>query len=204
MFTFDKKRDRLGERRKKTIMTNKVSISKTFDWYLTEIMPIVEKYAVQSKKGYHGLYTHTAAVVFRGIDYALSLGEKTDAIVLACAFHDMARIHDGNDTIHGPNAIPLAHQAMDQIGNIGYDTRESIIYAIKNHSLNLKAPDYISACLWDADRTRLAWECGYQQKFFTTRRAQKIASGSATDYLEFMKKNISTHARQIIELGESY
>lgn len=185
-------------------MTSKITIAKTFDWYLMEIMPVVEKYAIQSKDGYHGLYTHTAAVVFRGIDYARSLGEKPDNVVLACAFHDMARIHDGNDSIHGPNAIPLAEQVMQDLGHLDYNSHESIIYAVKNHSLNLQAPDYISACLWDADRTRLAWECGYHPQFFVGHRAQKVAAGRAAEYLEFMRQNMSAHARGIIELSESY
>lgn len=185
-------------------MTSRITISKTFDWYLTEIMPIVEKYAIQPKKGYHGLYTHTAAVVFRGIDYALSLGEKPDNVTLACAFHDMARMHDGNDTIHGPNAVPLAEQVMHEIDQLDYNSRESIIYAVKNHSLNLQAPDYISACLWDADRTRLAWECGYHPQFFVGRRAHKVATGRAAEYLEFMQHNMSARARQIIEINECY
>ena len=186
-------------------MINRISISKTFDWYLTEIMPVVEKHAIQSKYGYHGLYTHTAAVVFRGIDYVLSLGKEPKPVVFACAFHDMARINDGNDTIHGPNAIPLAETVMDKVDFIDYNTRESIIYAIKNHSLsNLVPRDHISACLWDADRTRLAWECGYYSNFFTTPRAHKVASQPAEEYLKFMQQNISLRARGIIELGECY
>ena len=185
-------------------MANRISISKTFDWYLTEIMPVVEKYAIQQKKGYHGLYMHTAAVVFRGIDYALALGQDTTGVVLACAFHDMARTHDGDDTIHGPNAIPLAEQVMNEIIPLDFGTRESIIYAVKNHSLNLKAPDYISACLWDADRTRLARECGYYPKFFTSQRAQYVASHPVAEYLKFMQQNMSARARGIIELGECY
>lgn len=186
-------------------MTNKFSISTTFDWYLTEIMPVVEKYAIQQNGGYHGLYTHTAAVVFRGIDYALALGQDTTGVVLACAFHDMARTHDGDDTIHGPNAIPLAEQVMNEIIPLDFGTRESIIYAVKNHSLkNLVPRDYISACLWDADRTRLAWERDYHPNFFTTPRAHRVASGTANEYLKFMQQNMSARARGIIELGENY
>ncbi len=184
---------------------NKNSISKIFDWYLMDIMPIVEKYAIQSKNGYHGLYTHTAAVVFRGIDFAINLDKPTMPVIMACAFHDMARTHDGCDMEHGQNAIPLASCVMDDVGTIDNNVRSSIVFAIKNHSFNnLPAPDYISACLWDADRTRLSWECGYHSKFFTTRRAQHVASNAATEYLEFMRHNMSEYARKIIELSESY
>lgn len=174
-------------------------ISKTFDWYLMDVLPVVEKYAIQPRDGYHGLYTHTAAVVFRGIDYANSLDKKINNVVLACAFHDMARVNDWADYEHGKNAIPMAERVMDEIGGIESNVRESILYAIKNHSLNLAAPDYVSACLWDADRTRLAWECGYHPRFFATNRAKVVASGAAREYLEFMKNNMSAYARKIIQ-----
>lgn len=183
---------------------NKNLISETFDWYLMDIMPIVEKNAVQQRDGYHGLYTHTAAVVFRGIDYALSLNENPNNIVLACACHDMARINDGDDFEHGTNAIPMAERVMDAIGCFDLQERESINYAIKNHSLNLPAPDFVSACLWDADRTRLAWECGYHPKFFVTNRAKIVASNSASEYLEFMKNNMSEYAHKIIQKLADY
>ena len=187
-------------------MTSKITIAKTFDWYLTEIMPVVEKYTLQPVDGEHGLYTHTAAVVFRGIDYALSYSRKPNSVVLACAFHDMARINDGTDFMHGANAVPLANMAMDEIGDIGNDTRHRILYAVGNHSSPkpIRAPDYISAYTWDADRTRRAWYGGHHPQFFTSHRAQKVAAGRAAEYLEFMRLNMSAHARGIIELGESY
>jgi hypothetical protein len=186
-------------------MAERVSISKYFDWYLMDIMPIVERNAIQQKYGYHGLYTHTAAVVFRGIDYALNMGKSPQDVILACAFHDMARTTDGDDTQHGANAIPMALRAMDTIGNIDIKSRDSITYAIKNHSFNLVAPDYVSACLWDADRTRLAWELGYNPRFFATQRAKTIAAGNANQYLQFMNQNMSDYARNIItKLDKQY
>ena len=180
-------------------------ISSTFDWYLTEIMPIVSQNAIQQKYGYHGLYTHTAAVVFRGIDYALALGQKPGAVVLACAFHDMARTHDYDDAEHGRNALPVARRIMGQMGNIAPETQKSILYAIENHSFNLTAPDYISACLWDADRTRLAWDLGYDPRFFATNRAKLVASRNPDEYIAFMRRNMSQYAQRIItNIGKAY
>lgn len=179
-------------------------ISKTFDWYLMDVLPIVEKYAIQPRDGYHGLYTHTAAVVFRGIDYANSLNKNPNNVVLACAFHDMARVNDWADFEHGENAVPMAERVMDEMSVVKIH-REPIIYAVKNHSLNLSAPDYVSACLWDADRTRLAWGYGYYPQFFATDRAKAVASGVASEYLEFMKNNMSAYARKIIQqMSECY
>ena len=161
-------------------------------------MPIVSQNAIQQKYGYHGLYTHTAAVVFRGIDYALSLGQKPEAVVMACAFHDMARTHDDDDNEHGRNALPVARHIMNQIGTITPYAQKSILYAVENHSFNLIAPDYVSACLWDADRTRLAWDLGYNPKFFATDRAKLVASCNPAEYIAFMKRTMSRYARQII------
>lgn len=180
------------------------SISKTFDWYLMDVMPIVEKHAIQRKYGYHGLYTHTAAVVFRGIDYANSLNENPNNVVLACAFHDMARTNDCCDMQHGTNALPMARRVMDEMATAQTE-RAAILFAVKNHSFNFVAPDYVSACLWDADRTRLAWECGFDPKFFATDHAKAVAAGNPKEYLEFMKNNMSAYARTIIQdIAESY
>ena len=183
-----------------------ISISKTFDWYLTDIMPVVEHYTLQFMYGEHGLYTHTAAVVFRGIDYALSADKDPTSVVLACACHDMARISDDEDPMHGPNAVPLANKVMDEIGGISNDTRRRILYAVSNHFSHkpIKAPDSISAWTWDADRTRRSWYGGYRPQFFTTQRAHYVASHDAGEYLEFMRQNMSQFARRKIQLSESY
>ena len=186
-------------------MQDTTVISKVFDWYLMNVMPIVEEYAIQPTMGYHGLYTHTAAVVFRGIDYAIHLNQDPKYVVMACAFHDMARENDGWDFEHGINAIPMAQKAMDKIGDINDDVRKSIIYAVKEHSVGKIAPDYISACLWDADRTRLAWECEYNPMFFNTDRAKIVASRPAQEYLDFMRENMSEYAQnRIYALDEFY
>ena len=90
-------------------------IRKYFDFYQNKILPEVEKLATQRKEGYHGLYTHTDAVVFRAIDYALELGKDPMPVVFAAACHDMARTHDLYDKEHGQNALPLAKQVMAKL-----------------------------------------------------------------------------------------
>ena len=165
-------------------------------------MPIVEKYAIQPKDGYHGLYTHTAAVVFRGIDFAMYLDRPVQPVVLACAFHDMARMNDKSDSEHGIWAVPLARRVMDEIGENDIKIRESIFYAIENHPFNIPVRDYIHMCLVDADRTRLAWDpaCGgYQAKYLTSARAHLVAFGSWEHYLDFMRNNMSLYARSVIQ-----
>ena len=179
-------------------MIHHTEISLAFDWYLRNILPIVSQKAIQQKYGYHGIYTHTSAVVFRGIDYALSLHENPKPVILACAFHDIARTHDGPDYEHGAKAIPIINDILRDFIPVPQQYANSIISAVRNHTGGTVAPDYVSACLWDADRTRLAWDCGYNPIFFSTDRAKQVASGDCMKYLKFMEKHMSKYARGII------
>jgi len=162
-------------------------IKENFIKYKKNIQPLVAQICTQKMNGMHGLNTHTAAVVFRGIDYALSLNKNPWPVIFACACHDMARMNDSFDTEHGKNAIPLAKQIMKKF-NLDKETQNSINFAIENHTTGIIAPDYISACLWDADRTRLSWDYGYDSKYFNTLRAKQIASNDFKKYIEFQRQ----------------
>lgn len=168
---------------------NPDTIKKYFNFYTQNVLPHVEKYATQNPNGCHALDKHTTSVVFRGIDYALSLNKNPLPVVFAGAFHDMARTNDGFDTEHGKRAVPYAEKIMLQFTNIlDAHAQSNIIYAIENHTTGTIAPDYVSACLWDADRTRMSWAYGFNSKFFNTARAKYVASHSATDYVNFQRK----------------
>ena len=84
---------------------------------------------------------------------------------------------------------------MEEFSNIlTLKQKESIIYAVKNHTVWLKAPDYVqardyvSACLWDADRTRLWWIYWYEASLMSTDEAKKIASWDINEFLEFQNE----------------
>ena len=185
---------------------NKFQIKNTFDWYLTNVLPVVEHRAIQNKYGYHGLYTHTNAVVFRGIDYALSIEKSPEIVALACALHDIARTNDTPDPEHGQRAIPLADRIISEVPYVlTRPERDSILYAVANHTTGMLAPDYISACMWDADRTRISWECGFDAKFFTTEYAKQVSKNSPEEYLQFMRQHLSHRALRIMgELNKQY
>ena len=179
------------------------NIEKPFTFYLEKIQPLVAELGTQPAKGFHGLETHTASVVFRGIDYALSMGKTGDEImpvIFACAFHDMARTNDDFDIEHGKNAEPMACQIMKQFQDLlDKDTCIMIRSAIRNHTTaRWVAPDYISACLWDADRTRFAWKYGFDEKFFNTQRGKYVAQ-HFQKYLDFQRKHF-----QHIEWSKQY
>lgn len=166
-------------------LTKESQIREYFDFYQKKVLPYVKKYATQKKEGYHGLHTHTEAVVFRAIDYALELGKNPMPVLFAAACHDMARIQEGPDEGHGERAVPLARKVMNRFSKRLTDTeKETVLTAIRMHSTGIQTSDYICACLWDADRTRLAWERGYHEKYFNTPYAKKVASGDAKEYIK--------------------
>ena len=162
-------------------------IKKSFIAYQEKIYPLIAQICTQEMDGMHGLDTHTAAVVFRGIDYALSLHQNPLPVMFACAFHDMARTNDEFNIEHGKNAVPMAKEIMRKF-KLDRETQQSINFAITNHTIGIVAPDYISACLWDADRTRLSWGYGYEPNYFNTLRAKQIASSNYKKYIKFQQK----------------
>lgn len=167
------------------------AMEKYMDFYLNDLKPIIEENTLQGKDGMHGLDTHTNAVVFRGIDYAIHIGREPMPVVFACALHDAARTTDGIDLEHGRAAVPIAIKVMKKFPElINKDDRLSIYSAILNHTTGTAAPDYISACLWDADRTRLAWRYGFEEKFFNTQRG-KYAAQHYKAYADFVRKNFA-------------
>ena len=164
------------------------AMEKYFNFYDIELKPLMMDVLLQPLDGMHGLNTHTNAVVFRGIDYALHIGRDPMPVVFACAFHDISRINDDWDTEHGKNAVPRAMRVMKKFPDLfDKETRLSIYSALMNHTTGTAAPDYISACLWDADRTRLAWKYGFDEKFFNTQRGKYVAQHYKA-FLDFQKQ----------------
>ena len=176
----------------KPIMAEKLpplwAMDKYFNFYNGELKPLITDVVSQPLEGMHGLNTHTSAVVLRGIDYALHIGKDPMPVVFACAFHDMSRIDDNWDTEHGKNAVPLAMRIKKHFPDLfDKETKLSIYSAVMNHTTGSAAPDYISACLWDADRTRLSWKYGFEDKFFNTQRGKYVAQHYKA-FLDFQKQ----------------
>ena len=161
---------------------------KYFNFYREKLLPVIRSNTSVTQKlyWYHWLLTHTKSVVFRWIYYALSLKENPYPVIFACAWHDLAREEDWDDLYHWPNAVPIITEIMEKFNDIlTTEEKEMVKYAIKNHTIGTIAPDYVSACLRDADRTRLSRECWYKEKFFNTEIWKKIASWSSEDFLKF-------------------
>ncbi len=154
-------------------------IRSAFSFYNDEVLPLIldNPKVTQKKEWYHWLHTHTKNVVFRGICYAVSLWEDPIPVVFACACHDLARVNDSYDEEHWKNAIWVTREIINnEKFNLTEEQKKQIIDAVANHTTWMHAVNYISACLRDADRTRLSWERGYKEKFFNTEQWKKIAS----------------------------
>lgn len=162
-----------------------------FNFYQNEVLPQIRTIPEVTQKdyGYHGLLTHTEWVVIRWIFFALSMDKNVYPVIFACAWHDLARVDDYHDELHWPNAVPIVSKLMDMFNDLlTEDEKEKVKNAVKNHTIWVLAPDYISACLWDADRCRLAWEGDFYEKYFNTEMWKYIASHDAGGFIEFENK----------------
>lgn len=175
----------------------KQKLRELFEFYENDIIPVLRSIpeVTQTDYGRHWFYTHTDSVVFRWIYYSLCLNENPIPVIFACACHDIARTDDEYNEIHWESAVPIVRKLMDQFSDILTDAqKESVIYAVKNHTTWMSvpdyvpAPDYVSACLWDADRTRLWWIYWYQEKFMSTDESKRIALLDPIDFLKFQNE----------------
>ena len=163
-------------------------IRNAFSFFKDEILPLIleNPKVTQQKEWYHGLFTHTRNVVFRGICYAVSLGEDPIPVAFACACHDLARVNNWYNKEHWPNAVPVTTEIINnEKFNLTEEQKQQIIEAVVNHTTWMQATNYVSACLRDADRTRLSWERWYKESFFSTEQWKKIWSWSREEFLEF-------------------
>lgn len=148
---------------------------------VNEILPKIENIGTQPKYGYHGLYTHSFQVAQYAIELAMSIGTDPLPVVLGAALHDIARVpdDDDDDVEHAQRGAEIARRFLEKnYGNRLFPgTIDKIVYAIKYHNtIDMCAPDAISAGIWDADRIRLSHELGYDQKYFNTAYGNYIAS----------------------------
>lgn len=157
-----------------------------FNFFENKVLPELKKTARQELEGYHGLETHTYQVVFRAVDYALKLNQNPMPVLFAAALHDSARSNDQFDVEHGLKALPLARQLMSSFADyLTQSDRKSVLRAIAQHTIGRHPLDYVSACLWDADRTRLSWERGFDASYFATEHAKKVAAADPRPYLSY-------------------
>lgn len=169
-------------------------IKKYFAFFENDLLPCIKSSGLmrQKEEGWQGLTSHSRGVVFRSIDYALSLNQNPLPVIFAAALHDIAK-RTNSEQGHAKKAIPVAKKIMFLYPKLlSKEDQKSILIAIADHTNGKNPSDYVSACLWDADRTRIAWVWGYQEEYFHTDRAKQVASAPAEDYLNYQAKCLST------------
>ncbi len=168
-----------------------------------EILPEIIKISNQPRYGYHGI-SHTEQVCLRGLECAISVGQDAMPVIVAAGLHDCARTNDGDCLMHGPKCVPVAQRFIQDNYSSLFDfaTKRQIVNAVKNHSVGMVAPDLVSGCLWDADRIRLSWECGYDKRFFTTSYANKIAALNPSGQAEYKRRQENMLVRHNIKTRE--
>ena len=162
---------------------HRLEYARFWEHLMTEVRP----FSMQDNTSYHGFYTHTKQVGLFALDYALSMGKNPVPVLLAAAFHDCAREDDSFNTTHARRAAPIARSFLAKLP-LPKGLDEQIVEAVISHTTGTQAQNYIEACLWDADRTRLSWERGYDEQFFNTKRGQTVASFSNEQQNDFLLK----------------
>lgn len=158
------------------------------DMFIRDVLPEIRRVSMQAEFGYHGI-SHTRTVAQYGIEFAIACGTDPVPVMLACGLHDCARTHDFWCPRHGPAAGPIARRFLvANFPHMDADTRRRIIFAVVNHTAGRVAPDLTSACLWDADRIRLAWEMGYNPVFFQSDYAKRIAALTPVRRVEYIRR----------------
>ncbi len=175
---------------------------------LREVMPKIAQISKQPDFGFHGL-THTEQVILFGIDYALSENINPLPVILACALHDCARTTDNSDKGYGnrghaAKCAPIAFNFLEEYDfGLTENEKEKIINAIANHTDGKNTNEKIAACLWDADRTRLAWEDEPVEWLFSTKRGLEVANPNVKDtYYQQQIQLLQTIINEANEKGE--
>jgi HD superfamily phosphohydrolase YqeK len=138
--------------------------------------------------GYHGIehFVQTAAYAF-----ALSIEESVNPIapLIAGGLHDCGRTLNSNYSSHASKGVINATNLLNSRLNFWVlnDEIEKILDAIKNHSTQLKGENTIESICWDSDRLRLAWERGYNPKYFSTKSGNYFANNESDILNEKLK-----------------
>jgi hypothetical protein len=99
---------------------------------------------------------------------------------LIALFHDIGRMGDEDDSIHGQEGKALVERHFGR--ELSYLLAPQDLLAVKqgvaNHTGGVRSSVKEIGAAWDADRLRLAWEFGLQAKYFSTATGLKFASSA--------------------------
>ena len=140
------------------------------------VLPTIAPHATVDLDGYHSL-EHLHFVGRVAALLALDADEDPFPALVAGALHDLRREDDAPGLDHARASAKVASTVLASEFSPYLNRRAVplIIDAIREHPRGRVATNYIEACLWDADRVRLAWERGFRARFFNTRLGSEMA-----------------------------
>lgn len=105
--------------------------------------------------GIHG-WNHWVRVYENGLHLARQNGADQVVVALFAFTHDMARLNDRFDPLHGPRAAKRVHRNLQgKLIQLIPSQFELLMEAVKNHTRGFTEADITVMTCWDADRLDL-------------------------------------------------
>ena len=165
-----------------------------------ELFPALKPLGIATEaNGYHGLQ-HCLDVGLLAV--VLSYLHKTPAtpVFLAALTHDLRR-DAPRDQHNAKDSAVLCQELIE--GPWGAYTSEfdlELFDAVAVHSSLHQAPSVIAKILRDADRVRLSWERGFEERFFETDWGKEFAKRDSS-FAENILTRLSLEAGSVLEIN---
>lgn len=145
-------------------------------WLRHDLATLACTFSQQPHNGYHG-FEHSVFVARVATLLAMRSGHNPLPVMAAGLLHDAGRCDDEAGPEHAAHGADIAALVLEPwLGHwLDESVRNGVVDAIRDHAGYGTAVGDIAACLQDADRLRLAWERGYEPRYFTTATGAMLA-----------------------------
>lgn len=164
-----------------------------------ELIPTAKAAGITTPaNGYHSLQ-HCIDVALQAILIAHLENHDKACAFLAALAHDLSD-EDHPDSRTAPDSAQLTKTLLKaQWQDYSSDSDGMVIDAILEHSSTKSPRSSLAAILRDADRVRLSWERGYDERFFSTNAGRQFAS-RGPGFTENVLAKTSFEAGSILEI----
>lgn len=140
------------------------------------IFPALGPYSLQPSTGFHRL-SHGYRVARDALALALEQDANPLLAMIAGVLHDAARTNDEEEREHALAGSLLARAVLPKAlpSWVTPDGVCRVADAVRQHVDEKPPADVIGQCLNDCDRLRLAWERGFDARFFSTSTGARLA-----------------------------
>ncbi|MDO8672757.1 MAG: hypothetical protein Q7O66_15200 [Dehalococcoidia bacterium] len=119
-----------------------------------DLLDILQETYALNWMGIHGV-RHWARVRHNGLRLARQTGAKTEVVELFAFFHDLGRLNDGRDPLHGARSAGYAEDLAGRAFELKPDDLELLLVACRDHTNGSVVGDVTVLTCWDADRLDL-------------------------------------------------